>query len=198
MKLTENTKVRVRVPKHLYEAIQAELAKKEEMEECEMGSKEEELEEWVGVNPDQDTLTLMLGLAIPVLTAIIAAGPKAVGQAAWNAAKAALSKKKKSGDTDKGDFLDFTKLRRSNESISEAPVQEAEEQELDEVLDIQTLMEAVKDATKKKAEEKKKKAEADKKKKEAEAKKKAEEKKKADEKKKKEAEAKKKADAKKK
>ena len=33
MKLTENTKVRVKVPKHLYEAIQAELDKKHGMEE---------------------------------------------------------------------------------------------------------------------------------------------------------------------
>ena len=42
MKLTENTKVRVKVPKHLYEAIQAELDKKHGMDEGHYGDKEME------------------------------------------------------------------------------------------------------------------------------------------------------------
>jgi hypothetical protein len=40
MKLTENTKVKIRVPKHLYEAIQAQLDKKETMDEAEEGNSE--------------------------------------------------------------------------------------------------------------------------------------------------------------
>lgn len=41
MKLTENTKVRIKVPKHLYEAIQAELDKKHGMNEAISGKAEE-------------------------------------------------------------------------------------------------------------------------------------------------------------
>jgi Skp family chaperone for outer membrane proteins len=165
MKLTENTKVRVRVPKHLYEAIQAELAKKEEVEES---IEEGQLEEWVGLNPDLYTATTLMGLGLPVLTAIIAAGPKAIGQMAYEKVKQAIQaiKAKKGG--------------------KEAPKAEEPTEEVEETLDLESLMEAVKDAAKKKAEDKKKKEAADKKKKEAE------------DKKKKEAEAKKKADAKKK
>lgn len=212
MKLTENTKVRVKVPKHLYEAIQAELDKKGEMEEAkkemshgllqkmvddllakygeteqmksdilialrakandmlnnmhpqlkskfreeEVMEEGEEMNEYVGMSPDQAELVNNLGQ-------LIASG--AASAAVIMAAKSLLSmlKSKKSGD-------------------AKAPTEpEITAEEIEEAFDLNTLMEAVKDASKKKAEDKKKKeleakkkkAEDDKKKKEAEAKKKA-------------------------
>jgi hypothetical protein len=163
MKLTENTKVRIKVPKHMYEAIQAELAKKPEMEEA------EEMNEYVGMSPDQAQVVEILG-------SLIAAGGLGV------AVKTALQM-----------ALDKIKSKKSSEAEPEAKEPVAEEME--EALDFESLMEAVKDLSKKKAEDKKKKLAEDKKKKELEAKKKKAE----DDKKKKEAEAKKKvADAKKK
>jgi hypothetical protein len=239
MKLTENTKVRIKVPKHMYEAIQAELAKKPEMEESEEtmeeadaqqasveevaaamdkavefakklakqiadkkggsltrkdfsrlidnfrskvksfgpfksvnGSEEineEEMNEYVGMSPDQAQVVEILG-------SLIAAGGLGV------AVKTALQM-----------ALDKIKSKKSSEAEPEAKEPVAEEME--EALDFESLMEAVKDLSKKKAEDKKKKLAEDKKKKELEAKKKKAE----DDKKKKEAEAKKKvADAKKK
>ena len=170
MKLTENTKVRVKVPKHLYEAIQAELDKKHGMDEGHYGDKEmeegddymeegDEMNEYVGMSPDQ---VQAMELAGQILAAVAAGTGLTAGIV--NLAK---------------------KVKSKIQSKSDKPEVTAEE--LEEVLDLNTLMEAVKDASKKKVE--------DKKKKELEAKKKKAE----DEKKKKEAEAKKKvADAKKK
>lgn len=195
MKLTENTKVRVKVPKHLYEAIQAELDKKHGMQEAISGKAEElkdfyekvkeqvdggtdldsavtfvmndlgmemmeegkEINEYVGMSPDQAQVAEILG-------SLIAAG--GLGVAVKTALQMALDKikSKKSGDAE------------AKESVAEV-------EEVEEALDFNTLMEAIKDASKKKAE--------DKKKKEVEAKKKKE----AEDKKKKEAEAKKKAAA---
>lgn len=170
MKLTENTKVRVKVPKHLYEAIQAELDKKHGMDEGHYGDKEmeegddymeegDEMNEYVGMSPDQ---VQAMELAGQILAAVAAGTGLTAGIV--NLAK---------------------KVKSKIQSKSDKPEVTAEE--LEEVLDLNTLMEAVKDASKKKVE--------DKKKKELEAKKKKAE----EEKKKKEAEAKKKvADAKKK
>ena len=159
MKLTENTKVRIRVPKHLYESIQAELGKMEdkEMEEA------EKVNEYVGMSPDQMELMDSLGKLI------IGGG---LAGSALMAAKTLIS---------------FLKDKAADKAPS--PESEPIAEELEEVLDFETLMEAVKDASKKKVE--------DKKKKEAEAKKKKAEddKKKVEDKKKKEADAKKKAEA---
>ena len=206
MKLTENTKVRVKVPKHLYEAIQAELDKKHGMEEA------EEVNEYVGMSPDQAQVVEILG-------SLIAAG--GLGAAVKTALQMALDKiksKKSGGDEEKGDIneyvgmspdqaqvveilgsliaagglgaavktalqmaLDKIKSKKSGDAEAKEPVAEVEEME--EALDFNTLMEAIKDASKKKAD--------DKKKKEVEAKKKKD----AEDKKKKEAEAKKKAAA---
>ena len=118
------------------------------------------MNEYVGSSPDQ---VQAMELAGQILAAVAAGTGLTAGIVN-------LAKKVKSKIQSKSDK-------------PEAPVAE----ELEEVLDLNTLMEAVKDASKKKVEEKKKK--------ELEAKKKKAE----DEKKKKEAEAKKKvADAKKK
>jgi methylglyoxal synthase len=216
MNLTENTKVRIRVPKHLYESIQAELAKQDHNEEETM-EEGEEMKEYVGMSPDQAQVVEILG-------SLIAAG--GLGAAVKTALQMAVDKikSKKSGGEEKGDIneyvgmspdqaqvveilgsliaagglgaavktalqmaMDKIKSKKSGDAQAKEPVAEVEEME--EAFDFNTLMEAVKDLSKKKADEKKKK--------EAEAKKKkeAEDKKKADEKKKKEAEAKKKADA---
>lgn len=160
MNLTENTKVRIRVPKHLYESIQEELGKMEE-EKHEQTMEEGDINEYVGMSDPQMQIVDILGQ-------LIAGG--ALSGAILMAAKT---------------LYGYLKNKMSNK----APVAEPAPEEMDEVLELETLMEAIKDLSKKKAE--------DKKKKEAEAKKKkeSEDKKKADEKKKKEAEAKKKAEA---
>jgi hypothetical protein len=256
MNLTENTKVRIRVPKHLYESIQAELGKMEEekhgMDEAISGKAEElkdfyekvkeqvdggtdldsaitfvmndlgmemmeegkEMNEYVGMSPDQAQVAEILG-------SLIAAG--GLGAAVKTALQMALDKikSKKSGGEEKGNINEYVGMSPDQAQVAEilgsliaagglgvavktalqmaldkikskkTETSEAEvaTEEIEEAFDFETLMEAVKDASKKKAE--------DKKKKEAEAKKKkeVEDKKKADEKKKKEAEAKKKADA---
>jgi len=222
MNLTENTKVRIKVPKHLYEAIQAELDKKHGMEEAESQTASleeiaaamdkalafakklgkqiadkkdgsltqkdqsrlvdnfrskvrefsplkpqmdesyedtmeegEEMKEYVGMSPDQMQIVDILGQ-------LIASG--ALGGAVLMAAKTLYS------------FL-------KNKKSAKVSTEESAIEEIEEAFDFETLMEAMKDASKKKAEDKKKMTEA-------EAKKKVE-----DEKKKKEAEAKKKAAA---
>jgi hypothetical protein len=204
MKLTENTKVRVKVPKHLYEAIQAELDKKHGMEEA------EEVNEYVGMSPDQAQVVEILG-------SLIAAG--GLGAAVKTALQMALDKiksKKSGGEEEKKDdineyvgmspdqaqvveilgsliaagglgaavktalqmALDKIKSKKSDDAEAKEPVAEVEEME--EALDFNTLMEAIKDASKKKAEDKKKKeVEAKKKKVEDEKKKEVEAKKKA-------------------
>jgi hypothetical protein len=221
MKLTENTKVRIKVPKHMYEAIQAELHKKPEMEEAESqtasleevaaamdkalafakklgqqiadkkgGSitqkdqsrlvdnfrskvrefsplkpempafedemkegyeekmEETEVNEYVGMSPDQAQIVDILGQ-------LIAGGGLALG------IKTALQV-----------ALDKIKSKKSGDAEDKEPV--VAEEEVEEALELETLMEAVKDIAKKKAEAKKKKEAEEKKKKEAEAKKKAE------------------------
>ena len=198
MNLTENTKVRIKVPKHLYESIQEELGKMEEkkhensMEEAISGKAEElkdfyekvkeqvdggtdldsavtfvmndlgmemmeegeEIKEYVGMSPDQMQIVDILGQ-------LIAGG--ALGGAVLMAAKTLYS------------FL-------KNKKSAKVSTEESAIEEIEEAFDFETLMEAMKDASKKKAEDKKKMTEANKKKVE-------------DEKKKKEAEAKKKAAA---
>lgn len=189
MKLTENTKVRIKVPKHLYEAVKAELDKKSEMEEMAVHhdgheKMEEDVEPVVtGVELTADKMGKLVGVD-PVLlgAAIVSAvvlgtlkGPEIVdtvktslqvaldkGQDAYNKLKSYFKSKK----------IDTPEVGAKAEPVAE------DVQELEEVLDLQSLMEAVKDLSKKKAEEKKKKEAEDKKKKEAEAKKKADAKKK--------------------
>jgi hypothetical protein len=189
MKLTENTKVRVKVPKHLYEAIQAELDKKHGMEEA------EEVNEYVGMSPDQAQVVEILG-------SLIAAG--GLGAAVKTALQMALDKikSKKSGGEEKGNIneyvgmspdqaqvveilgsliaagglgvavktalqmaLDKIKSKKSGDAEAKEPV--AEMEEVEEALDFSTLMEAIKDASKKKVEDKKKKEAEAKKKKDA-------------------------------
>lgn len=219
MKLTENTKVRVRVPKHLYEAIQAELDMKHEMEEGDYGhdaTKEGKIDEVTGMEMELSKIGNLMGMD-PFLAMMVIVGALFIGAItlpkAIALARTAIGVARKKGDKvlskvknlffkllkpkfeghsleeDRPQVLQFTaQLAKEFPELKSEPVQkEADEAyELEEVLDLETLMEAVKDASKKKAE--------DKKKKELEAKKKKE----ADDKKKKEAEAKKKADAKKK
>lgn len=193
MKLTENTKVRIKVPKHLYEAIQAELAKKEMEEMAVPHDGHEKMEEDVepvvtGVELTADKMGKLVGIDPTILGALIVGGivagtlkgPELVdvvktslqvaldkGQEKYNALKSYF--KRKNVDTPK---IDTPEVGAKAEPVAE------DVQELEEVLDLQSLMEAVKDLSKKKAEEKKKKEAEDKKKKEAEAKKKADAKKK--------------------
>jgi len=204
MKLTENTKVRVKVPKHLYEAIQAELDKKH-MEEG------EEMNEYVGMSPDQMQVVEILG-------SLIAAGGLSVAvKTALQMALDKIKSKKSGGEEEKGKVNEYVgmspdqaqvveilgsliaagglsvavktalqmaldKIKSKKSDDAEATTEpEVTAEEIEEAFDLNTLMEAVKDASKKKAEDKKKKeleakkkkAEDDKKKKEAEAKKKA-------------------------
>jgi hypothetical protein len=200
MNLTENTKVRIKVPKHLYEAIQAELDKKHGMDEAEemkeaLSGKAEELKDFYekvkeqvdgGTDLDSAITFVMndlgmemmeegeemkeyVGMSPAEMQAMELAGQILAAVAAGTGLTAGivnLAKKVK----------DKIKSKKSDE----APMAE----ELEEVFDLDFggLMEAMKDASKKKAEakkkkeveDKKKKVEDDKKKKEVEAKKKAE------------------------
>ena len=106
MKLTENTKVRVKVPKHLYEAIQAELDKKHEMEEG------EEMKEYVGMSPDQAQVAEILGT-------LIASGGLAVG--IKTALQMALDKikSKKSGGEEKGDINEYVGMSPDQMQVAE-------------------------------------------------------------------------------
>jgi hypothetical protein len=170
--MNNSTKVRIRVPKHLYESIQAELNKKqapmEEMKDEKM--EESDINEYVGMSPDQMEIVDMLGklIASGALTGMVLKAANIV----YNYFKSKKSKKASGG---------------------EAPMAEEKSEVVGEV---DQLAEAIKKVLDKKKEAKKKAAEAEKEKaakdkekaakeKEAEAKKKA-------------AEAKKKADAKKK
>lgn len=200
MKLTENTKVRVKVPKHLYEAIQAELDKKHGMEEA------EDMNEYVGMSPDQAQI-------VDVLGQLIAAGGLAAGiKTALQMALDKIKSKKSVSEEEKGDINEYVGMSPDQMQVAEILGQliaggglavgiktalqmaldkiksnksgdaeaEVATEEIEEAFDLNTLMEAVKDASKKKAEDKKKKeveakkkkVEDDKKKKEAEAKKK--------------------------
>ena len=106
MKLTENTKVRVKVPKHLYEAIQAELDKKHGMEEG------EEMNEYVGMSPDQAQVAEILGT-------LIASGGLAVG--IKTALQMALDKikSKKSGGEEKGDINEYVGMSPDQAQVAE-------------------------------------------------------------------------------
>lgn len=189
MKLTENTKVRVRVPKHLYEAIQAELDKKHGMEEGHYGDKEMEEGEYGHHDKMEEDASLVdIGAQIVADPAnafeILKTGLEMSANELQNfLAGLGTITGLGSGAIIAG--LKDAKNKKAAKSKAAAAQQSVaeEEVELEETLDLETLMEAVKDASKKKAEEKKKK--------EAEAKKKKE----AEDKKKKEAEAKKKAEA---
>ena len=198
MNLTENTKVRIRVPKHLYESIQAELAKNK-MEEGDYGQEDamEEGEEINEFDPKMqgalDVLSSIPGIdkiaQIDPFTAGVALVGMMVGGliAAPKIEKGVKALMAKIKDPKKKAQLAAAAEKGGVNVDGGAAVQEVEE--LEEILDLDfgSLMEAMVDASKKKAAKKK----------EAEAKKKkeAEDKKKADEKKKKEAEAKKKAEA---
>jgi hypothetical protein len=218
MRLTENTKVRIKVPKHLYESIKEELEGKYEMEEAlragvyddfakwkesfpegtefkqqngymlAKDDEDKELGKWnpvsqkgmhsddfqyksleekgqykmedkvnevlpgyVGMSPDQVELMDTLGKLI--MSGALVGSALAAGKT----------------------LLSFLKSKKADS----APVTQ-EPAEMEEAIDFQTLMEAVKDAAKKKKEAKakekaakEKEAEEAKKKKEAEAKKKA-------------------------
>lgn len=195
MKLTENTKVRIRVPKHLYESIQAELGKMEEGNYGhEEAMEEENLQEFdPKAQGAMDVLSAIPGIdkiaqidpfiagvtLVGMVAGALIAGPKI--EAAY---KAIMQKLKPAKQAELAAAAKEANVDLGGEA---APVDEVHE--LEEVLDLETLMEAVKDASKKKVE--------DKKKKEVEAKKKKAEddKKKVEDKKKKEADAKKKAEA---
>lgn len=193
MKLTENTKVRIKVPKHLYEAIQAELAKKEMEEMAAPHDGHEKMEEDTGINEADDKYQAAMEVlnSIPLISSIakmdpflagmtlvgMVTGGTLLGDKVLNGLSYLYSKVK---NPKKASELK-TAMEKADLDIEDAPKTEpvAEDaQELEETLDFDTLMEAVKDLSKKKAEEKKKKEAEDKKKKEAEAKKKADAKKK--------------------
>jgi hypothetical protein len=230
MNLTENTKVRIKVTKHLYESIQAELGKMEEAEGQQASVEEvaaamdkavafakklakqiadkkggsltqkdfsrlidnfkykvksfgpfkrvsepEEMNEGDYGHQDtmeEDAINEYVGMSPAEMQAMELAGQILAAVAAGTGLTAgivSLAKKVK----------DKIKSKKSSEDAMAEPASE----EMEEALDFETLMEAVKVASKKKAE--------DKKKKEVEAKKKKE----AEDKKKKEVEAKKKAAA---
>lgn len=183
MKLTENTKVRVKVPKHLYEAIQAELDKKHGMEEGEYGHKEmEEGEEHLDeIDPKFQGAMDVLG-SIPGIDKLAQIDPFTAGVALVGMMVGGLIAAPK---IEKGVKALMAKIKDPKKKAQLAAAAEKggvkvdggeamqEVEELEETFDLETLMEAVKDASKKKADEKKKKEAEDKKKKEAEAKKKA-------------------------
>lgn len=186
MKLTENTKVRIKVPKHLYEAIQAELAKKEmeEMATPHDGHKkikedtdaQRAAEDLMGAISSGDPFFTGLALVGAVVGGVLA-GPKIIDtvKGYWEALtdkQPAKADKLAAAAEKAGMDIDGDGKKPAAEPVAE------EMDEVEEALELESLMEAVKDLSKKKAEEKKKKAEADKKKKEAEAKKKADAKKK--------------------
>jgi hypothetical protein len=79
-------------------AAKAKLDKKIEEMETTNKNVEENISEYYGIDPKMDIVTLLAGAAVPVITAIIAAGPKNVGNALYAAAKEALAKKKKGGN----------------------------------------------------------------------------------------------------
>ena len=174
MKLTENTKVRIKVPKHMYESIQAELAKKHEMDEAyhEDNMEEEKVEEDVmtGAQIDAEALGKIANID-PFLAGVLLVGAVATGVVAGpkiaEMAKIALQVAKDKGSNTLAKVKNLFKKKKIDTGAQ--PVAE-EVDEMEETLDLESLMEAVKDLSKKKAE--------DKKKKEAEAKKKADAKKK--------------------
>ena len=163
MNLTENTKVRIRVPKHLYESIQAELAKQDH-------KKEETMEEGEDLNEldpkfqgAMDVLSSIPGIdkiaqIDPFFAGITLVGMLVGGLIAApkieQAIKALMAKIK---DPKKKEKLAAAAEKSGINIEAGETVQEVEE--LEEVFDLDfgSLMEAMKDASKKKADEKKKK-----------------------------------------
>jgi len=160
MKLTENTKVRIRVPKHLYESIQAELGKMEEGNYGhEEAMEEENLQEFdPKAQGAMDVLSAIPGIdkiaqidpfiagvtLVGMVAGALIAGPKI--EAAY---KAIMQKLKPAKQAELAAAAKEANVDLGGEA---APVDEVHE--LEEVLDLETLMEAVKDASKKKVKEK--------------------------------------------
>ena len=106
--LSDDTILRIKVPAHLYESVKKELSKKiriaENVKEVSAPTPKEEsgkMEEWVGLDPHLYTAATLAGLGLPAVVALIAAGPKTVGQAVYDLAvkaKEKLAGKKDSGD----------------------------------------------------------------------------------------------------
>lgn len=157
MKISENTKVRIRVPKRLYEAVQAEMQKHDMEEGMDHDMEEgEELEE-ASIVSDPNFIA---GLAT-----LLGVGGSLAASLVKDLRKAKTPEEKKAAKQ---------KMASAIQGSMAGSMEEAEEvEEVAEAVDLETLMEAIKDAKKKKAEEKKKKEAEAKKKKEAEAKKKA-------------------------
>lgn len=177
MRLTENTKVRIKVPKHLYESIKEELEGQYEMEDSanleEMEAERVAAESMMHAISSGDPFWTGVGLVLGIAGTIFAgakakdAKDKLIGW--WKG----LSAQQKA---EAGKHLDTDQA--SGEGMAESEKYE----EMEEAVDFQTLMEAIKDAAKKKKDAKakekekaakEKEAEEAKKKKEAEAKKKA-------------------------
>jgi len=66
------------------------LAEKKKMKDAD---KKEKLDEWVGLNPADYDMTTLLGLSVPILTALLSIGAQKLGPA-YDKIKAALAKKK--------------------------------------------------------------------------------------------------------
>jgi hypothetical protein len=178
MRLTENTKVKIRVPKHLYEAIQAELDMNRMKEGDDYMEEDEHVNEIDVPQMAQSVLDGLQNLDMSSFSNLMSQLGDAVGMTGkefQNTLGGILG----IGTTAAG--LTTAALKDKKAGIKSTVKQMEEVQELEETIDMETLLEAVNDAAKKKkmklAKEKevaaKKKAEDDKKKKEAEAKKKA-------------------------
>jgi len=135
MKLTENTKVRVKVPKHLYEAIQAQLDQKHEMEEDEEYMEEDSIEE---INKADEQQASVEEIAVAM--------DKAVVEAKKRAQEIANTK---GGKLTQSDFFSVIDKFRSKIKQFGPFKRVAELEEMGETLDLESLMEAVSAATKK-------------------------------------------------
>ena len=226
MKISENTKVKIRVPKHLYEAVQAEMEKKHQMEEQDAsgvnvqlnlrfkdGDDQENFEDTYGLQrnksnyvtatvSDVNDLVDMVKTLVGVhgfddlsLTGTQGEGPSLeegedhemneaslvsdpnfiaglatlLGVGGSLAASIVKDLRKAKSPEDKKKALQ--QASSAIQSKMTGNMEEGED-EMEEAMDIETLMEAIKDAKKKKEEDKKKKEAEAKKKKMAEAKKK--------------------------
>lgn len=78
----------------LYDKVKAILAKKKEVSEKKSAKAgKENLDEWVGLNPADYDMTTLLGLSIPILTALLSIGQQKLGPA-YDKIKSVLAKKK--------------------------------------------------------------------------------------------------------
>lgn len=167
MKISENTKVKIRVPKRLYEAVQAEM-NKHEMEEGDNYEMEEGLEEDFSTGAEMAAKqlfsqasaenTFALGVAtVLAIVAGVAAGPKVVDKLKgyYQALK---------GENPKQAELLAKQAKEAGVNMSGAAPSSMEEvEEVAETMDLETLMEAIKEASKKAKDKKKKTEEAKKK-----------------------------------